>query len=37
LRSADDDRLKAVTVATAVNNVRNKGPELVEPTTTTLF
>jgi putative SOS response-associated peptidase YedK len=37
LQSADDDRLKAVTVATAVNNVRNKGPELVEPTTTTLF
>ena len=37
LRSADDDRLKAVTGASAVNNVRNKGPELVEPTTTTLF
>jgi putative SOS response-associated peptidase YedK len=37
LRTAPDDRLSAVTVSTAVNNVRNKGPELIEPTTTTLF
>ena len=37
LRTAPSDRLRAVTVSTAVNNVRNKGPELVEPTTTTLF
>jgi putative SOS response-associated peptidase YedK len=37
LRSADPDRLTAFTVSTAVNNVRNKGPELVEPTVTTLF
>jgi len=37
LRTATSDRLHAVTVSTAVNNVRNKGPELVEPTTTTLF
>jgi putative SOS response-associated peptidase YedK len=37
LRSAAPDRLTAVTVSTAVNNVRNKGPELIEPTKTTLF
>ena len=37
LRTASSDRLRAVTVSTAVNNVRNKGPELIEPTTTTLF
>jgi putative SOS response-associated peptidase YedK len=37
LQTADNDRLVAVTVATAVNNVRNKGAELVVPTTTTLF
>jgi len=37
LRSADNDRLVATTVSTAVNNVRNKGAELIEPTTTTLF
>jgi putative SOS response-associated peptidase YedK len=37
LRSAPDDRLHAVTVSTAVNNVRNKGSQLIEPTTTTLF
>lgn len=37
LRSAPNGRLHAVTVSTAVNNVRNKGPQLIEPTTTTLF
>ena len=37
LQTADNDRLVAVTVATAVNNVRNKGAELIVPTTTTLF
>ncbi|GDX14195.1 DUF159 family protein [Actinomycetes bacterium] len=37
LRAAPEDRLVAVTVSTAVNNVRNKGAELIEPTTTTLF
>ena len=37
LRACADDRLKAFTVSTAVNNVRNKGAELIEPTTTTLF
>ncbi|MGA1031227.1 MAG: SOS response-associated peptidase [Ilumatobacteraceae bacterium] len=37
LRTAPDDRLSATTVSTAVNNVRNKGPELIEPTRTTLF
>jgi putative SOS response-associated peptidase YedK len=37
LRTAPDERLVAVTVSTAVNNVRNKGAELIEPTTTTLF
>jgi len=37
LQTADNNRLVAVTVATAVNNVRNKGAELIVPTTTTLF
>jgi len=37
LRSAAEYRLRAVTVSTAVNNVRNKGPQLIEETTTTLF
>ena len=37
LQTANNDRLVAVTVATAVNNVRNKGAELIVPTTTTLF
>lgn len=37
LQTADNDRLVAITVATAVNNVRNKGAELIVPTTTTLF
>jgi putative SOS response-associated peptidase YedK len=37
LQPAEDDRLVAVTVSTAVNNVRNKGAGLVEPTVTTLF
>jgi putative SOS response-associated peptidase YedK len=37
LRTAPDERLVAVTVSTGVNNVRNKGAELIEPTTTTLF
>jgi len=37
LRSAPEECLEAVTVSTAVNNVRNKGPELIEPTITTLF
>ena len=37
LQTAANDRVIAVTVSTAVNNVRNKGPELVVPTTTTLF
>ena len=37
LRTAENDRLRAVTVSTAVNNVRNKGAALIEPTTTTLF
>ena len=37
LRTAADDRLVGVTVSTAVNNVRNKGAELIVPTTTTLF
>ena len=37
LRPSANDRLRAVTVSTAVNNVRNKGSALIEPTTTTLF
>jgi putative SOS response-associated peptidase YedK len=37
LRACAKDRLTAFTVSTAVNNVRNKGAELIEPTTTTLF
>lgn len=37
LQSADVDRLTAVTVSTAVNSVRNRGPALIEPTVTTLF
>ncbi|MFM7898243.1 MAG: SOS response-associated peptidase [Actinomycetota bacterium] len=37
LRSAANERLVASTVSTAVNNVRNKGADLIEPTTTTLF
>ena len=37
LRACAEDRLTAFTVSTAVNNVRNKGAELIEPTTTTLF
>ena len=37
LRSAAEDRLRVVSVSTAVNNVRNKGPQLIEETTTTLF
>jgi putative SOS response-associated peptidase YedK len=37
LRTAHEDRLVAVTVSTAVNNVRNKGAELIVPTMTTLF
>jgi len=37
LRSAPEDALMAVTVSTAVNNVRNKGAALIEPTKTTLF
>jgi putative SOS response-associated peptidase YedK len=37
LRSASEDVLTAVTVSTAVNNVRNKGAALIEPTRTTLF
>jgi putative SOS response-associated peptidase YedK len=37
LRACANDRLTAFTVSTAVNNVRNKGAELIEPTTTTLF
>jgi putative SOS response-associated peptidase YedK len=37
LRSASEDVLTVVTVSTAVNNVRNKGAALIEPTRTTLF
>jgi putative SOS response-associated peptidase YedK len=37
LQTAPDNRVAAVTVSTAVNNVRNKGAALIEPTTTTLF
>jgi putative SOS response-associated peptidase YedK len=37
LHTAPNDALHAVTVSTAVNNVRNKGAALIEPTTTTLF
>ena len=37
LRACAEDRLTAFTVSTAVNNVRNRGAELIEPTTTTLF
>ncbi|MEY4401088.1 MAG: hypothetical protein RL072_953 [Actinomycetota bacterium] len=37
LQTADNSRLRAVMVSTAVNNVRNKGAALIEPTTTTLF
>lgn len=37
LRSAPEDALVAVTVSTAVNNVRNRGAALIEPTRTTLF
>ena len=37
LRSAQEGRLTATSVSTAVNNVRNKGAALIEPTVTTLF
>jgi putative SOS response-associated peptidase YedK len=37
LQTAANDRVVAATVSTAVNNVRNNGAALIEPTTTTLF
>ncbi|MEY3615890.1 MAG: hypothetical protein RLZZ518_892, partial [Actinomycetota bacterium] len=37
LQTAANDRVVAATVSTAVNNVRNSGAALIEPTTTTLF
>jgi putative SOS response-associated peptidase YedK len=37
LQTAANDRVVVATVSTAVNNVRNNGAALIEPTTTTLF
>jgi putative SOS response-associated peptidase YedK len=37
LRAAAPERLRHYSVSTAVNTVRNNGPELIEPAETTLF